>query len=234
MQLFVSDFELKVDKIIISNLEIINQIRKVLRMKIWDKFSIQNSIPPISRYQVKIIDLKDKTLQAQITDQKLLDYSDFHHRISTMIISMPNKREKAELIVQKLTEIWIQNIIFRPSQRSIIKVRSQQKADRIQKITKEALEQSRWYSIPKISYSENFPKLDWDLVIFDKNADPISSGKLTLAENIYWLIWPEWWLWEQDYEKFKSLKYKIVELGSSVLRMETAAIVWWRLLKNQK
>lgn len=232
MQLFISDFEIKWEKIILSDLEIINQIRKVLRMKIWDKFSIQNKQDPITRYQVKILDRKDKTLNADITEKTKLEYSEFHHRVSSMIIAMPNKREKAELIVQKLTEIWIQNIIFRPSQRSVIKSRNHQKGERLQKIAKEATEQSRGYSVPQISFSETLPKLDWDLIIFDKTPDSILSRKLTPSENIIWLIWPEWWLWEQDYQRLKSSKYKIVELWNSVLRMETAAIVGWWLLKN--
>lgn len=201
-------------------------------MKAWDKFSIQNTKDSITRYQTKIIDRKDKILNAEILEKTKLEYSEFHHRTSSMVIAMPNKREKAELIVQKLTEIWIQNIIFRPSQRSVIKVRNHQKGERIQKIAKEATEQSRWYSVPQISFSETLPKLSGDLIIFDKTPDSILSRKLTPSENIIWLIWPEWWLWEQDYQKLKSSKYKIVELWNSVLRMETAAIVGWRLLKN--
>ena len=178
------------------------------------------------------MDRKDKTLNAEILEKTKLEYSDFHHRTSSMIVSMPNKREKAELIVQKLAEIWIQNIIFRPSQRSVIKVRNHQKGERIQKIAKEATEQSRWYSIPQISFSETLPQLSGDLIVFDKTPDSILSRKLTPSENIIWLIWPEWWLWEQDYQKLKSSKYKIVELWNSVLRMETAAIIGWWLLKN--
>ena len=234
MQLFISDFEIKAEKLILSAPEIINQIRKVLRMKVWDKFSIQNITSSITRYQVKILDRKDKNIQAQIIDKQILEYADFHHRISGMIVSMPNKREKAELIVQKLTEIWIQNIIFRPSQRSVIKVRNSQKEERLQKIAKEALEQSRWYSVPKISFSVNFPKPDGDLIIFDRKPGSISISDFPTSINLYWLIWPEGWLWEQDYDRIKSLRYKVLDLWNSILRMETAAIIGWRLLKNQK
>ena len=60
-----------------------------------------------------------------------------------MIVSMPNKWEKAELIVQKLSEIGIDKIIFWPSERSIIKERNGKKEERLQKIIKEAVEQSR-------------------------------------------------------------------------------------------
>jgi len=56
---------------------------------------------------------------------------------------MPNKREKAELIVQKLSEIGVDEIAFWPAERSVIKQRNEKKADRLHKIAKEAVEQSR-------------------------------------------------------------------------------------------
>ena len=56
---------------------------------------------------------------------------------------MPNKREKAELIAQKLTEIGVKNIYFRVSEHSIIRQRNEKKAERLHKISHEAVEQSR-------------------------------------------------------------------------------------------
>lgn len=77
----------------------------------------------------------------------------------TMIVAMPNKREKAELIVQKLTEIGVSDIIFRPSERSVIKQWNENKTTRLNKITKEALEQSRGRHVPKISFTEHIEKI---------------------------------------------------------------------------
>ena len=61
----------------------------------------------------------------------------------SMLIAMPNKREKAELIVQKLTEIGVQNIYFWVSEHSIIRQRNEKKTERLDKISREAVEQSR-------------------------------------------------------------------------------------------
>jgi 16S rRNA U1498 N3-methylase RsmE len=61
-----------------------------------------------------------------------------------MAIAMPNKRSKAELITQKLSELWINNIYFRPAERSIIKQTKDKKIERLIKISQEATEQSRW------------------------------------------------------------------------------------------
>jgi RsmE family RNA methyltransferase len=60
-----------------------------------------------------------------------------------MLIAMPNKREKAELIMQKLTEIGVNNIYFWVSEHSIIRQRNDKKAKRLDKISHEAVEQSR-------------------------------------------------------------------------------------------
>ena len=42
MQLFITEFEKKWEFIKISNIEILSQIRKVFRMKIWDEIFVQN------------------------------------------------------------------------------------------------------------------------------------------------------------------------------------------------
>ncbi len=62
---------------------------------------------------------------------------------TTLFIAMPNKREKAELMVQKLTEIGIKKILFRPAERSVIKSWNDNKYQRLLRIAKEAVEQSR-------------------------------------------------------------------------------------------
>jgi RsmE family RNA methyltransferase len=67
----------------------------------------------------------------------------FPEKNISMLIAMPNKREKAELIVQKLTEIGVENINFRVSEHSVIRQWNKKKAERLDKISREAVEQSR-------------------------------------------------------------------------------------------
>lgn len=68
---------------------------------------------------------------------------------------MTNKREKLELICQKLTEIGIQNIIIFPSKRSVIKQPNNNKITRINKIIKESVEQSYGVVLPTLSRKQN-------------------------------------------------------------------------------
>lgn len=199
-------------------------------MKIWDIFCVQSPNTPIIRYCIQIIERNDKQIFWEIQDEVVYNEPD---QEKTMIIAMPNKREKAELIAQKLTEIWIQKIIFRPSERSVIKERNEKKAERIFKISKEAVEQSRWRKLPSIKFTKNISEIisDNEVVIFDIPREWLSFDEWNEFKNI-WLIWPEWWLTDLDYINLQSEKVSIKSLWNSVLRMETAAIIGWRLLKN--
>lgn len=160
----------------------------------------------------------------------------FPEKNISMLIAMPNKREKIELIVQKLTEIWVQNIYFWISEHSIIRQRNEKKTARLEKISREAVEQSRWFQIPEIKFINSEDELKgfikWKTVIIaNMNWLPYWEVSKNSDKELCWVIWPEWWFSERDLKTFKNAK--IVDLWENVLRMETASIVLWWLLKNK-
>lgn len=59
-----------------------------------------------------------------------------------LYVALPNKREKAELIVQKAAEIGITELVFRSAQRSLLKELPEKKKERMETIVREATEQS--------------------------------------------------------------------------------------------
>ena len=233
-------FHIDADKIHIkwNNLEVfpveelISQLRKVLRIKKWGKICIQYCEKNQTiRYELSIIDWTDQKLDAEIISSQ--SFSFLKKKIS-MLIAMPNKREKAELIVQKLTEIWVSNIYFRVSEHSIIRQWNDKKAERLDKISHEAVEQSRWIQLPEIKFVD---EKDLKNLVDWKNIIIANMGGVTCEEAIKnsWndlcgVIWPEWWFSEKDLSLFKNAN--IVDLWNNVLRMETASIVLARLLKN--
>ena len=214
--------------------ELISQLRKVLRIQKWDKICIQYcEKDKTTRFGLSILDRTDQKLYAEILSSKdfELDGNDI-----SMLIAMPNKREKAELIVQKLTEIWVQNIYFWVSEHSIIRQWNNKKAERLDKISREAVEQSRWIHLPTIEFikSENELRkiVDWkNVIIANMNWLPYWKMFKNASKNACWLIWPEWWFSEKDLKLFENAK--VVDLWKNVLRMETASIVLWWLLKNK-
>ncbi|MEI7557997.1 MAG: RsmE family RNA methyltransferase [bacterium] len=98
-----------------------------------------------------------------------------------MIIALPNKRDKVELIVQKLTECGLDQIIFWPSERSIIREWNPKKEERLQKIIKEAVEQSRGRTMPELIFTPDIQKYlqDTELIVFDTapTSDAATPGK---------------------------------------------------------
>ena len=213
--------------------DLLSQLRKVLRIKKWDKICVQYSSKDwTTRYELSIQDRTDKDLTGEIISSLTFSFSD---KNVSMLIAMPNKREKAELIVQKLTEIWVQNIFFWVSEHSIIRQRNEKKAERLDKISHEAVEQSRWTQVPEIKFLKSEKDLrdfvNWkNAIIANMNWLPYwELGKLE-SNNVCGVIWPEWWFSPKDLKLFDDAK--IIDLWDNVLRMETASIVLWWLLKN--
>jgi len=214
--------------------ELLSQLRKVLRIKKWDKICVQYSGKEWTiRYELSIQDRTDKDLTGEIISSQTFPFSE---KNISMLIAMPNKREKAELIVQKLTEIWVQNIYFRISEHSIIRQWNDKKSERLDKISREAVEQSRWIQLPEIKFvkSENELKdiIAWkSVIIANMNWLPYWEVIRNSDKDLCWVIWPEWWFSDKDLKIFENAK--IVDLWENVLRMETASIVLWWLLKNK-
>ena len=234
-------FHIDADKIYIrwNNIEVfpvpelISQLRKVLRVQKWDTIYIQYSRnDKTTRLELSILNWTDQKLDAEIT---LSEDLQLNKNNVCMLIAMPNKREKAELIVQKLTEIWVSNIYFRVSEHSIIRQRNEKKAERLSKISKEAIEQSWGIQLPKIwflnSDDELIKLINWKKIIIANqwwlNYWKTLKNKET---DVCWIIWPEWWFSEKDLKTFNNAD--IVDLWTNVLRMETASIILAWLLKN--
>lgn len=213
--------------------ELLSQLRKVLRIKKWDKICVQYSSKEwTTRHELSIQDWTDKDLTGEIISSQTFP---FHEKSVSMLITMPNKREKAELIVQKLTEIWVHNIYFWVSEHSIIRQWNEKKAERLNKISHEAVEQSRWIQLPEIKFlkSENELKdfVNWkNVIIANMNWLPYWESAKNESNDLCGVIWPEGWFSEKDLKLFDGAK--IIDLWENVLRMETASIVLWWLLKN--
>lgn len=213
--------------------DLIFQLRKVLRIQKWNKICIQYSEKSKTvRFELSILDWTDQKLFSKIISNKIFELG--KNNVS-MLIAMPNKREKAELITQKLTEIWVQNVYFWASEHSIIRQWNEKKSERLDKIAREAVEQSRWIQLPKIKFAESINELEklitWKYMFLAKQWW-LPCWQIIKDSNgdLCWIIWPEWWFSEKDLIMFKSAK--IVDLWVNVLRMETASIVLARLLKN--
>jgi 16S rRNA (uracil1498-N3)-methyltransferase len=240
MQLFIITWKKEQSNYIIDDLSTIHQITRVLRMRPGDFFVVQ-PIWQMTRYEVSIESVTPTTIITKIISET---HWFARNEQITLAIAMPNKFEKAELIVQKATEIGVDEIIFRPTRRSIIREFPEKKMMRCVIIAKEATEQAWWWHIPTISWSKIIPKAadftEQLLVDYhEKSTLPLlyawKQWPISWNKRIAY-IWPEWWFTEEEYSLFSSLPMKQVILWNQVLRMETAAITtaWWlSTLRNE-
>jgi len=181
-----------------------------------------------TRTKMKILERNDQDILWEIISSEQKNLNEIKPK--TMIIAMPNQRKKTEIIVQKLTEIWISKIIFRPAERSVIKDFNTKKLERLNLIAKESTEQSHWRKLPEINFVKKIESEigNQKIIVFD-----IPQTKQTTPTEFsdIWIVGPEWWLTPKDYQKFGP-NTQIVGLWENILRTETASFVGAWLIKN--
>ncbi len=139
-------------------------------MRLGDSMCVQDGPLAMQRHTIRIDFWDDKQLQGVVekTDTCM-------HALSPvrMLVAMPNRWDKAELIVQKLSEIGVSAIGFWPAHRSVIKQNNDAKMERLAKIAQEATEQSWGWRVPSISFVQGIgSSIGADaLIVFDKGED---------------------------------------------------------------
>lgn len=250
MQLFISSaFTQEANTIRLSDNRILHQCYTVLRMKENDEFMLQAEDWEL-RYTISISTISKKEIIWHISHTESL--SSGHNNESekvTLCIALPNRMDKAELIVQKLSEIGIKHILFFPASRSLIRELKEKTLMRLHTIAVEAVEQSFGHQLPSIEYKKSLDStlqnpILWrerNNILFDHHGisrEECKKQKATTQSEskntaIYTYIWPEWWFNKEEKEKIsENINTYIVNLWTTNLRMETAAIISWRLLQN--
>ncbi len=228
MQLFITDeFQVKNNEIIVSEKRIVDQLRKVLRAKAWYTFFLQNKTDKnwiITRYKVETTKITDK-VEWKILQKEENSLENIEKK--WVITAILNKFDKMELIVQKLTEIWIYYIYFVATARSVFKDIKEKKLERFYKIALEAAEQSRSWFFPEIKILKSLDEIPSQTAILD--FDWKNYKQAELWETTYILVGPEGGFDKKDYEKLDQVEK--LSLGDKVLRAETASIIWWFILK---
>lgn len=233
MQLFITeDYTLSWDTIFIYEDRIIQQCIRVLRMRPGDRIQLQHKH---IRYTLTLLELTSKELKTHVIHKETLSESVCH---TTLYIALPNRRSKLEIIVQKLTELWVSSIVCWPTQRSVLREISKKRLQRLHTIALEAAEQSFRHSLPSLSVVANLDKnsMLWEELVFVAHQDGKSLQEIWIPRNTQYsnkalLIWPEWWFSEEEITTFSNLGTSI-SFGTTILRTETAAIVWGRILQH--
>ena len=197
-------------------------IIKVLRKKIGDTIAITDGRGNL--YQTEIISI-DKTCSAAI---KSVEKKSRSHNYYFHLAFAPTKaNEKIELIVEKCVEIGVDEIspiISEHSERKVVKT------ERLKNVAIAAMKQSGNIYLPIINEPTTFnkfidKKFNGNLCIAHCNnfGTPYYYDAIKEGYNLI-LIGPEGDFSQKEVDTAINHGYKAVQLGNSILRVETAAI----------
>lgn len=203
----------------IRDTEIVNQIRKVLKLEPGEVICISDGIGTdyegvIEKIGTDTIFLKNITKKDPLLPKKRI-----------VLYCAILKKENFELVCQKATELGVTKIVPILTKRTI---KQGLKIDRLKKIIKEASEQSGVSKIPTLSETLNFEDAITEsleenekTILFDRSGLKIKNS----FERLGLFVGPEGGFTEEEIQYAKNSLVDIGSLGETTLRGETAAII---------
>ncbi|MBR1544660.1 MAG: 16S rRNA (uracil(1498)-N(3))-methyltransferase [Alphaproteobacteria bacterium] len=223
-----SDKNLRTSSLLRIENDDFHYIKNVMRLKKNEHFIIFNGTD--GEFNCNIIELNKKDLKIQI-EEKLRSASD-ENLNDTELIFTPIRHQRQDFLIEKATELGIKTLSPILTKNTAIKDINIERADTI---AKEATEQSRRLSKPKINnitpFAEKIAKFDWEnrtLIYLDErqivNQNTVDILKKFKDKPVSFLIGPEGGFDETEFEILSKTPAVGITLGNLILRAETAGI----------
>lgn len=203
----------------------VHHIKKVMRCKNNDKIEI---VYDRKVYLCNIEDIETMSLSILEIYEEERD-SNVNLTIAVALV----QEQKFDLILQKLTELGVNEIIPVKTERSIVKLdktKEIKKKNRWETICKEASEQSHRTTIPKINDIITLKELlkekkELNLICsLNDTTKPLEEYLTNNIKDILFVIGPEGGFAKKEEEFLSENGFQSTSLGKRVLRVETAAI----------
>ena len=199
-------------------------ITTVMRMKVNDKIEIVYNEELYIAFIEDINNLKVKKIKKEevTTDNR-----------PNVVLCIPLlKEQKMDYILQKATELGVNEIVPVILERSIIKLdteKEDKKIARWDKIVKEASEQSKRVDIPIIRRIHKLDELKYfnGLKLVCSTVEKDNNIKKVLRkakDTIIFVIGPEGGISPKEEEKLNEMGYISTSLGSRIMRVETVPL----------
>ncbi len=211
--------------------ELKRHLQTVLRLQPGDKIELFNGVG-----QLAISVLRENS-EVEILD--VVNYPPPPCSL-TLIQGLP-KGDKLELILQKGTELGVNQFYLTAMERSVGRLKSDRKQKRLerwQKIIQEAARQSRQYYLPQLltdtslSHVLSTVKADLKLLLWEESTTPLREVLPQLPpQRIAVLVGPEGGVSQQEVDQAKAEGYQAVSLGPRILRTETAGLAIMTILQ---
>lgn len=216
---FIVDMKLESGSVVITDPELVSQWRSVLRLVPGDPLILVDGRGSEAE---GVLDSYGKD-SAVVTVMNITQVAASDRSEVTLCCAVL-KKENFELVCQKATEIGVTKIIPVVTART---VKLGLNFDRLEKIVKEAAEQSGQVVVPELGEITDFEDIlaieARRKIIFDKSGEKFVPDDKAETQAI--LIGPEGGFEEREIELAQEAGWEVRSLGASTLRGETAAII---------
>src|SRR3989344_7695263 len=218
---FILPFTVSAGQVEITDQEVVGQVRNVLKLKAGEQVLLCDG--EMNEVLAEVTEIVHKVIKLKVIKENKNE-NEAARRVTLYCAIL--KRENFELVVQKATEIGVAEIVPVITRRT---VKLALKQERLEKIIKEAAEQSGRGVGRNVREPIEFEKAveqvkDKQNILFDSSGSiPASSSQLPASIAIW--IGPEGGFDETEIAAAKTAGFHIATLGKLTLRAETAAIV---------
>lgn len=212
--------------------EDVKHISKVLRCRIGEELEICDN--DNNEYICEITNI-DKS-QVELNIVEVVDIKRESDLKIKVYQGLP-KGPKMEMILQKLTEVGVDEIILVQTKRTVVKVddkKEDKKIERWERIIYEAAKQSKRGKIPKLRGVLSFKEALADMKENDFNIAPYENERTKSIKqaikgvdikNIGIFVGPEGGFEDTEIKAIEEIDGQSVSLGPRILRTETASLV---------
>ena len=217
---FISDFNIRVGEYVITDQELIHQTWDVLKLRSGERIVLCDG--NLNEGTATIIERNNSGIVTEI-DEVSRNLNEPSREVVLYCAIL--KSENFELACQKSTEVGVSEIVPVITERT---VKLNLRYDRLQKIIKEAAEQSGRGRVPTLkealvlSDAFNDSKHHPRRLCFDISGVAITEMS---EDATAMFIGPEGGWSDNELKQFKENSFGIVTLGPRVLRAETAATI---------
>lgn len=201
--------------------------REVLRLKEGDAVELFDSVGREARGVLRFVGPKDAAAVVErVNEHSLAD------DLQLTVASAVPKGERADWMVEKLSELGVVAFIPLMTERSVVKPEGKNKLQRWERIATESAKQSRRSGVMQIQHlrpladmlGEHRPALYLSTA---PDAKPLNLAisELGPMQTLAIFIGPEGGWTDAELEAFRAAGIRCAKLTSTILRIETAAIV---------
>ena len=227
---FIGHFDLNQKQIVVNSEDFVNQARNVLRLKVGDKLILCDG--NLKEAVAEIVNLNKEFAELKIVETcKNENESEKNVALYCSVL----KKENFEITVQKAVEVGVKEIVPIITDRT---VKLGLNKERLNKIIKEAAEQSGRGILPNLNEAIDFDKA----IIEAKNKNEVNlffqigypplGHSMSKFKKIGVFVGPEGGWTEEETKIAQSNGFTLVGLGKTILRAETAAMISSYLTAN--